>query len=50
MASDSMRPVPGAERETVRLARLLSELLTSHHEERSGTSRAAELHVDEILH
>jgi dolichol-phosphate mannosyltransferase len=28
---------------------LLSELLTSHHEERSGTSRAAELHVDEIL-
>jgi dolichol-phosphate mannosyltransferase len=28
---------------------LLSELLTSHHEERSGTSRTAELHVDEIL-
>ena len=28
---------------------LLSELLTSHHEERTGTSRAAELHVDEIL-
>jgi dolichol-phosphate mannosyltransferase len=28
---------------------LLSELLTSHHEERSGTARGAELHVDEIL-
>ena len=28
---------------------LLSELLTSHHEERAGTARGAELHVDEIL-
>jgi glycosyltransferase involved in cell wall biosynthesis len=28
---------------------LLSELLTSHHEERAGTARSAELHVDEIL-
>ena len=28
---------------------LLSELLTSHHEERSGQPRGAELHVDEIL-
>ena len=28
---------------------LLSELLTSHHEERTGTARGAELHVDEIL-
>jgi glycosyltransferase involved in cell wall biosynthesis len=28
---------------------LLSELLTSHHEERTGTARTAELHVDEIL-
>jgi dolichol-phosphate mannosyltransferase len=28
---------------------LLSELLTSHHEERSGTARTAKLHVDEIL-
>ena len=28
---------------------LLSELLTSHHEERSDTARGAELHVDEIL-
>ena len=28
---------------------LLSELITSHHEERSGSTRGAELHVDEIL-
>jgi glycosyltransferase involved in cell wall biosynthesis len=28
---------------------LLSELITSHHEEREGTSRTAERHVDEIL-
>jgi len=28
---------------------LLSELITSHHEERSGVQRSAEQHVDEIL-
>ena len=28
---------------------LLSELITSHHEERSGSTRGAEQHVDEIL-
>ena len=28
---------------------LLSELITSHHEERSGVERSAEQHVDEIL-
>lgn len=28
---------------------LLSELITSHHEERSGVRRSAEQHVDEIL-
>ena len=28
---------------------LLSELITSHHEERSGVARGAEQHVDEIL-
>ena len=28
---------------------LLSELITSHHEERSGIARGAEQHVDEIL-
>ncbi len=28
---------------------LLSELITSHHEERSGEGRRSELHVDEIL-
>ena len=28
---------------------LLSELITSHHEEREGVARAAEQHVDEIL-
>ena len=29
---------------------LLSELITSHHEERTGETRGAEQHVDEILH
>ena len=28
---------------------LVSELIASHHEERTGSSRTAELHVDEIL-
>jgi dolichol-phosphate mannosyltransferase len=28
---------------------LLSELITSHHEERSGVGRSAEQHVDEVL-
>nr|MBA2297566.1 glycosyltransferase [Actinomycetota bacterium] len=29
---------------------LLSELITSHHEERTSTRRTQDLHVDEILH
>jgi hypothetical protein len=28
---------------------LLSELITSHHEERDGAARGSEQHVDEIL-